>query len=30
MPNGGYVSALPECEDGWADEKEISRDNKKM
>lgn len=29
MPNGGYVSTVSECSDGWEDEKEISKDNKK-
>ena len=29
MQNGGYVSTLPDCDDGWDDEKEITRENKK-
>uniref|UniRef100_A0A7E4VGA1 Nuclear receptor domain-containing protein n=1 Tax=Panagrellus redivivus TaxID=6233 RepID=A0A7E4VGA1_PANRE len=30
MPNGGYVSTREDCDDGWQDEKEISRESKKM
>ncbi|CAD5233943.1 unnamed protein product [Bursaphelenchus xylophilus] len=30
LPNGGYVSTTNESDDGWEDEKEISRDNKKL
>uniref|UniRef100_A0A914C5F8 Uncharacterized protein n=1 Tax=Acrobeloides nanus TaxID=290746 RepID=A0A914C5F8_9BILA len=29
MQNGGYVSTLPDCDDGWDDEKDITRENKK-
>jgi len=29
LQNGGYVSTSFDCDDGWQDEKEISRDNKK-
>ena len=30
MQNGGYVSTLEGCDDGWQDEKEISRSSKKL
>uniref|UniRef100_A0A915D2Q7 Uncharacterized protein n=1 Tax=Ditylenchus dipsaci TaxID=166011 RepID=A0A915D2Q7_9BILA len=29
LPNGGYVSTNAGCDEGWQDEKEISRDIKK-
>uniref|UniRef100_A0A915D263 NR LBD domain-containing protein n=1 Tax=Ditylenchus dipsaci TaxID=166011 RepID=A0A915D263_9BILA len=29
LPNGGYVSTIAGCDEGWQDEKEISRDIKK-
>lgn len=30
MQNGGYVSTKDDCDDGWQNEKEISRESKKM
>ncbi|KAI1723389.1 ligand-binding domain of nuclear hormone receptor domain-containing protein [Ditylenchus destructor] len=29
LQNGGYISTVSDCDDGWHDEKEISRDIKK-